>query len=272
MNILLTNDDSAQSPLLDLTIEKSSHLGNLKVIVPEFEQSWKGKSITCGDSLTLKELPDKKVEAYTLNGTPADCANAGIYQLFEDKPELVISGVNTGENTGISFTFSSGTIGACFEANIAKVPAIALSQKLSNEVYKHYAVNRILPKDAAIKLNDQLGKALDLCFDFFLKNKELLAEPITWSVNFPFDLASDVKICFASLGISYYGKLFSQNGDILKHALRDVFEDQAAESDIQQIERGNITITPLDIRSFGQIELAEKERLTKLFANHQSRS
>ena len=59
-----------------------------------------------------------------MTGTPADCVNLGIYNLLESKPDIVVSGVNLGFNTGLGFLLASGTVGACFEANIAGLPGL----------------------------------------------------------------------------------------------------------------------------------------------------
>ena len=64
------------------------------------------------------------------------------YHLFEEKPDMVVSGINMGINMGLGFVLSSGTVGACLEANIAGVPAVALSQELDGQVFVRWLEER----------------------------------------------------------------------------------------------------------------------------------
>jgi 5'-nucleotidase len=100
-------------------------MGNLTIVVPEEEQSWTGQSISRFRYLYLDTVMLRDGQAYCVDGTPADCINLGIYHVLQQKPDLVGSGINIGINAGLGFALSSGTIGACLEANIAGIPAIA---------------------------------------------------------------------------------------------------------------------------------------------------
>ena len=119
MNILLTNDDGPDSPLFTIAVEILSEMGNLEVVVPHAEQSWMGKAMTRYGDLRMEELSICGRQAHSFEGTPADCANFGIYHVCEKKPDLVVSGINVGSNVGLGFVFSSGTVGAGLEANLA---------------------------------------------------------------------------------------------------------------------------------------------------------
>ncbi|MBN1141928.1 MAG: 5'/3'-nucleotidase SurE, partial [Deltaproteobacteria bacterium] len=101
MEILLTNDDSHRSPLFQFIIEHLDALGRLTIVVPKEEQSWTGKSITRFKHLYVDEIALFGRGAFCLDGTPADCINWGIYHLYEGRrPDLVVSGINIGLNTG----------------------------------------------------------------------------------------------------------------------------------------------------------------------------
>ncbi|CAI8052821.1 5'-nucleotidase SurE [Geodia barretti] len=147
MQILVTNDDGPASPLVSPLIRAAASLGTVTVVLPATERSWTAKAMTRYADLPLarRDHPDRDgnaVSGFTLGGTPADCVNAGCYLLGPRPPDLVLSGVNAGENTGVSYAAGSGTIGACLEANIALVPAIALSQQLTPAGFASWAAPR----------------------------------------------------------------------------------------------------------------------------------
>jgi 5'-nucleotidase len=155
MEILLTNDDGPESPLLLFLLEKLSEFGRVVTVVPKHEQSWRGKAITRGKALALEEAMVGPFCAFTLDGTPADCVNLAVYHLFEKKPELVVSGINIGINTGCAFLWSSGTVGACLEGNLAGIPGIALSQMLDGPATELLRARRPLPEDEHARLRAQ---------------------------------------------------------------------------------------------------------------------
>ena len=96
---------------------------NITVVAPATEQSGVGHAITYTSDLTY-EYRDNGVAVF---GTPADCVLVGIHEILADKPDLILSGVNRGNNAGEN-AFYSGTLGAAIEAAMQHVPSIALSQ------------------------------------------------------------------------------------------------------------------------------------------------
>merc|ERR1712137_7312 len=132
--ILVSNDDGIRAPGL-LAVAKALNETNryeIRVAAPEEEQSAKSHSITLRGTLTVRryELPGELVDipAYMVTGTPADCVKVALNtQLCEGwRPDLVISGINRGLNTGLNVHYS-GTVAAAREANICSIPAIAAS-------------------------------------------------------------------------------------------------------------------------------------------------
>lgn len=252
MKILLTNDDSHSSPLLGFIITKLRTLGKLIIVVPKHEQSWKGKSISRFDTLELEEITLSDHPAYTLSGTPADCVNLGIYHVCDGKPDLVVSGINAGLNAGMGFLFASGTVGACFEANIAGVPGIALSQCFDSATMNRYAAEYALPKETLARFAKQTPILLDKVFEKLLSSRDLLIDPITWNVNFPSQAASDVELRLAPVGISTYGSCYVKSELGYNHKLRDVYVDPRPECDGNVCNAGHVSITPIDLRHIGQ--------------------
>ncbi|MGB3167439.1 MAG: 5'/3'-nucleotidase SurE [Alteraurantiacibacter sp.] len=126
MKILLTNDDGIHAPGLAVLEALAAQLSDeVWVCAPAEEQSGAGHSLTLHSPVRLRQHGERR---FSVTGTPTDSVNLALRKLFADgKPDLVLSGVNAGENLGDDITYS-GTASAAMEASLAGIPAIALSQ------------------------------------------------------------------------------------------------------------------------------------------------
>ncbi|OYX19274.1 MAG: 5'/3'-nucleotidase SurE [Rhodobacterales bacterium 32-66-9] len=129
MRILITNDDGINAPGLEVLSEIAAEIagpqGEVWTVAPAFEQSGVGHCISYTHPMMIAELGPRR---YAAEGSPADCVLAAIYDVLDGaKPDLVLSGVNRGNNSAENVLYS-GTIGAAMEAALQGVPAIALSQ------------------------------------------------------------------------------------------------------------------------------------------------
>ncbi len=129
MRILITNDDGINAPglavLHAIATEIAGPKGEVWTVAPAFEQSGVGHCISYTHPFMVAELGDRRFAA---EGSPADCVLAALYDVMTAvPPDLVLSGVNRGNNAGEN-TLYSGTIGAAIEAALQGLPAIALSQ------------------------------------------------------------------------------------------------------------------------------------------------
>lgn len=129
MRILITNDDGINAPglkvLSDIAHEVAGQDGEVWTVAPAFEQSGVGHCISYTRPTMIAEMGDRRFAA---EGSPADCVIAGLYDVLNDaRPDLVLSGVNRGNNAAEN-TLYSGTVGACIEAALQGVRSIALSQ------------------------------------------------------------------------------------------------------------------------------------------------
>ncbi len=136
MRILITNDDGINAPGLDVLHAIASEIagpeGEVWTVAPAFEQSGVAHCISYTRPFMIAELEERRFAA---EGTPADCVLAALYDVMsDDRPDLVLSGVNRGNNAGENAMYS-GTLGAAMEAALQGLPAIALSQYLSPEIY-----------------------------------------------------------------------------------------------------------------------------------------
>ncbi|MBM3324967.1 MAG: 5'/3'-nucleotidase SurE [Calditrichaeota bacterium] len=127
MRILLSNDDGIHSPGLHALAEALADLGEIWVVAPDREQSSVGHAITLSDPIWLRPYKFNGVHAaFAVGGTPADCVKLALTALMTERPDLIVSGINRGENTGIS-TIYSGTVSAATEGTISGVPSMAIS-------------------------------------------------------------------------------------------------------------------------------------------------
>jgi 5'-nucleotidase len=129
MRILITNDDGINAPglevLTEIALAIAGRAGEVWTVAPAFEQSGVGHCISYTHPMMIARLSDRR---YAAEGSPADCVLAGFYDVLEGaKPDLVLSGVNRGNNSAENVLYS-GTIGGAMEAALQGVPAIALSQ------------------------------------------------------------------------------------------------------------------------------------------------
>jgi len=127
MEVLVTNDDGiAASNLLALAKAVSEH-ANIKVVAPQNEQSGVGHGFSYYRSLHYAPAENFPCEAFWVDGTPADCMKFALKHIYKDfNFDLVISGVNNGDNAGVA-SFYSGTVAAAREAALWGFPAIAVS-------------------------------------------------------------------------------------------------------------------------------------------------
>lgn len=126
-HILITNDDGISSPGIQYLWQALKNHARLTIVAPATEQSAVGLSITIRDPLRLtkQDWPDDAV-AWSLSGTPADCVKLALSVLMNDKPDLIVSGINRGSNAGRNLLYS-GTVGGAIEAVLNDIPGIAFS-------------------------------------------------------------------------------------------------------------------------------------------------
>ncbi len=129
MRILVTNDDGIHSPGLALLEKVARQLSDdVWVVAPETDQSGVAHSLSLSDPLRLREVSERHV---AIKGTPTDCVIMATRHVLKDhRPDLVLSGINRGQNVAEDVTYS-GTVAAAMEGTILGIPSIALSQGYS---------------------------------------------------------------------------------------------------------------------------------------------
>jgi 5'-nucleotidase len=256
MKIVITNDDSHRSPLLQFAISYFSRFGDVSIVVPLHEQSWTGKCLTRFDPIYAQEIELFGRKAFTVSGRPADCVNVGIYNLLDQKPDLVVSGINAGFNMGLGFVLSSGTVGACLEANLAGIPAIALSQVFDGATRDQYVVDYMISETRMAVFDRQiaaiLDKAIGVLFSDALRT-DVLNAPITWNINFPFDLTDPRLVRYATLGKARYGRCFVEEAGApvrtFRHHASELVPDNTPQVDSSLLQGGSGTVSAIDLWS-----------------------
>ena len=126
MRILVTNDDGIHAPGLETLVGIASALSDdVWVVAPETDQSGVAHSLSLSDPLRLRKISDRH---FAVKGTPTDCVIMGVRSILETaKPDLILSGVNRGQNVAEDVTYS-GTIAAAMEGTLLGIASIALSQ------------------------------------------------------------------------------------------------------------------------------------------------
>ncbi|MEM6479501.1 MAG: 5'/3'-nucleotidase SurE [Pseudomonadota bacterium] len=182
MRILLTNDDGITAPGLKVLEEIAAGLAapeDIWVVAPTFEQSGVGHCISYTRPLMIAELGARR---FAVEGSPADCVIAGIHEALPGRPDLVLSGVNKGNNAAENALYS-GTLGGALEGALQGIPAIGLSQ--------YYG-----PANA--RANDPFEGARRHGVDVIKRVLEAGFEPeadypLFYNVNFPPVMAEDVR-------------------------------------------------------------------------------
>lgn len=123
MKILLTNDDGIEAPGLQALIRELEQDYECLVAAPAREKSASSHSISLGQELVIEE---REPGRYAIHGTPADCVKIALSEIKGFRPDLLISGINPGPNTGVS-VYYSGTISAAREGLINHIPSMAVS-------------------------------------------------------------------------------------------------------------------------------------------------
>jgi 5'-nucleotidase len=167
MRILISNDDGYFSPGIEVLARALADVGEITVVAPERDRSGASNSLTLDRPLSVR----KSANGFLfVNGTPTDCVHLAATGLFEELPDMVVSGINLGPNMGDD-TIYSGTVAAATEGYILGIPSIAIS--LSSKEGAHF--------ETAAEI------ACDLVRRF---QRQPVKEAILLNVNVP-DIAAD---------------------------------------------------------------------------------
>jgi 5'/3'-nucleotidase len=131
--VMVTNDDSVQSNgIISLARAVSKH-ARVIIVAPEEPQSATALSLTFHKPLRLRKVRRDEFECYAVSGSPGDCVMIGVNKVLPRRPDLVVSGINIGDNNTYQDILASGTVAAALESAITGIPAMAFSMEVGEE-------------------------------------------------------------------------------------------------------------------------------------------
>jgi len=147
VRILLTNDDGIHAPGLRAMRAELQKLGEVIVVAPATEQSAVGHSITLSTPLIVQQVFDESKEfiGWAVEGRPADCVKLALLELLPEPPNLVVSGLNAGANTGINVLYS-GTVAAAIEGAFFQQVSVACSVEVGKAAPPDFATAAALAR------------------------------------------------------------------------------------------------------------------------------
>jgi 5'-nucleotidase len=170
--ILVTNDDGIYASGLRAAARSVEDLGEVLVVAPTGQKSGVGRSVSVFEPLRFAQVNLDSQKAYAVTGTPTDSVVMGIFAIMKCMPDLVVSGINVGENISTDTVTTSGTIGAALEAASYGIPAIAASVQVVDQgdkfdahhgtKYSFDVASRLLRQLASNVLENGLPEGVDL--------------------------------------------------------------------------------------------------------------
>jgi len=229
--ILLSNDDGYDAPGLKALIEALRPVGEILVAAPAAEQSGVGHGLTLRAPIMVNERKQPSGATwYAIEGPPATCVRLALESLLTRRPEVVISGINRGDNLGTT-VYHSGTLGAAREAALVAVPAIAVS--IRGDDAQDYA--------AAAAYIRQLVEQL--------RAKQLLKPGFFLNVNVPAGERKGVRLTRLSMTPrrEAFERRVSPRGRLYFWPVWEQLKDDAEGTDVWAFVRGYITLTPMTL-------------------------
>ncbi len=192
IRILISNDDGVNSEGLHALAGVLQTLGEVFIVAPDRDQSAASHALSLYRPLRMEEIAQN---TYSVDGTPTDCVNLAVNGILKDKkPDLIVSGINKGENLGDDITYS-GTVSAAIEGTLLEIPSIAVSVVNKNGLrfdaasfyalmIAKYVLMRGLPKGTFINLNiPSLPKEEIRGIKVTRQGKRVYGEPIVENVD-----------------------------------------------------------------------------------------
>lgn len=245
MKILILNDDGVAAEGLRTLARSLSARHRVTVAAPMHQQSGTSHALTIGRAIEVRADetfdPAHDIEAWAIDGTPADCAKLYLDAIAEEQPDVVLSGINHGANLGTDVIYS-GTVGAAFEGLFHGIPSFALS----------------LPEGCEISF----AEAAAYFEPFMEKILTAYDQPFLLNINFPQRLPDDTpQFMFCRQGGRDYVNAFErieENGRVHYKVAGEISDtDKGEGTDIHAVEHGYIAVTPLGVDMTDDVQLKQ---------------
>jgi 5'-nucleotidase len=250
LKILLANDDGIDSPGIAALFEKLSQIALVTVAAPSKNYSSVGHGITSNDPIMVEETEKKGTKWYSIGALPATCVRLALESLVDEKPDIVVSGINKGENVGV-VTYYSGTVACAREAAFKGIPSVAIS--LEEGKVMDYAA------------------AADFMVGLIQEMKEKKLKPgIYLNVNFPSLPKYKIKGILITKqdtrpSLEYFEQRKNPRGKIYFWNFYKPLDQGSEKTDVWALRNGYISITPFsfDQTSFSEIESLASWKIIK---------
>jgi 5'/3'-nucleotidase len=259
-HLLIVNDDGIASPMLAPMAAKLAPLGQVSIVVPAEEQSWKAKAMTRFGRIYARASAEFGVPAFAVTGTPSDCVNLAIHHLLPTRPDWVIAGINIGSNAGAAFVISSGTVGAALEGLVQGVPSVAFSTYLRPEYFREWNASKCLTHPHALEIIDTATARMAAMMANLIERGPPCPGAVL-NVNFPGIVGPQTPVRWVPLQDSRYGAVFRPDGDGFVHSASvGLHGDEERLTDRSVILAGEISVTALSYSGLGLPAPAEAAR------------
>ncbi len=234
--ILITNDDGVSAQGIGMLAELMLNLGEVVIVAPDSARSGAACAITCTQAITLRRRVDmerEELSVYECSGSPVDCVKLALEQVCPRRPDLIVSGINHGDNASCSLHYS-GTMGAVIEGCMKGIPSIGYSLRTLSHHCNFQPYGEIILRVATHVLNQGLPQ--DVCLN----------------VNFPeVPQLAGVRVCRMGRG-RWVQEWISANNPRGMNAfwLTGRFlnlEPHAEDTDYWALDHGYASVTPIKL-------------------------
>lgn len=264
LQILLTNDDGIQSPGLWAAAEALSGMGYVTVAAPREQSSGTGRSLPSSSDGVIRALTlrvhNKDWTVYSVGGTPAQTVQLSILEIMPRQPDLVVSGINYGENIGNGVTIS-GTVGAAMEGAALGVPALAISLETPIEHQSGYSR----------EVNFSTAAYFARYFGELLLQKKMPFDVDVLKVDVPVDATPQTPWEITRIGSHRYYEPVKptranwEEPTVVDYALAELKpEDVAQDSDVYALRfKKVVSVTPLSLDMTSRVDFKELDKLLR---------
>jgi len=257
LKVLLTNDDGYNSPLYlklaDYLIAED-WIEELCLVAPAYEQSWIGTAVSTHHSVEVSEKRFDEKQIWTVKGTPSDCTTIGSFNIMNEPPDLIISGINFGSNAGTAFATNSGTLAGARQAAYLGLNGIACSAVIEPELREAWRQKDFDFLNQASSTINHIAKThvelIRKCLkqDFFNKNP-LVADYI--SINTPMCIENTKTFITQFKDTKYIPFFEKQDDGKFKHSFKG-FKNIVKFENSHHKEESKDEVLPFDIDVLNQ--------------------
>lgn len=246
--ILITNDDGIFAPGIKALWQALAPHAQITIVAPMTDQSGTGVGVSFRTPLQTEQVTwEEGTTAWKVNGTPADCVKLSLRVLMKEKPDLIVSGINRGSNSGRTVLYS-GTVGGVIEGAMRHIPGIAFSCEEFNNPNYQAASNYIYPLVKYVLEHPLPGGTL-------------------LNVNFPASTPSPKGVRLARQGRGYW----VENPDERIHPEGNPYywlggrwdhHEEAEDSDVFLLKEGYVAVVPIHVSELTDHHQYESRKTT----------